>query len=231
MEIFYSPTFSESNPVLDEQESSHCIQVLRHRVGDAVDVTDGKGHHFKGSITEAHHKRCRIAVDSVQQVADVFPFLHIAVAPTKNMDRIEWFAEKATEIGVNAISLLLCRHSERKNIRADRVDKVVVSAMKQSQKFFKPQVNDLLDFKKFVTQPFDGLKLIAHCHEGEKQPLKTIYQSGQNALILIGPEGDFSLEEVNMALKNGFVAVSLGDSRLRTETAALVACHTVRVLN
>ena len=231
MELFYSPGFTEAHPVLDEQESSHCVQVLRHRVGDVIDVVDGNGYLFNGVLTEAHPKHCKLEVQSVKHVDDLKPVLHIAVAPTKNMDRIEWFAEKATEIGINALSLILCRHSERKNIRTDRVDKIVVSAMKQSQKFFKPQVGDLIAFKQFIQTPFTGQKFIAHCHPGDKVALKSAYQQGEDVLILIGPEGDFSEEEVQLALKNGFIPVSLGESRLRTETAALVACMTIRLIN
>ncbi|PZX12243.1 16S rRNA (uracil1498-N3)-methyltransferase [Breznakibacter xylanolyticus] len=231
MELFYTPGFSEQHPVLDEQESNHCIQVMRHRLGDALMVVDGLGTCYWGVVAEAHHKRCRVSIERVERMEPMQPRIHIAVAPTKNMDRIEWFAEKATEIGVHELSFILCRHSERKNLRADRIDKVVVAAMKQSQKMFKPVVNDAVDFTSFVNRPFAGKKFIAHCHGGSKQPLRTACGTGENVLVLIGPEGDFSEHEVDMAINKGFEPISLGNSRLRTETAALVACHTVRLMN
>jgi len=147
------------------------------------------------------------------------------------MDRIEWFVEKATEIGIDSITCLNCRFSERKEIKPARLEKILVSAMKQSQKATLPILTGMTDFKTFVNQPFYGRKFIAHCEDGDKQLLKQIYKPGENALILIGPEGDFSPEEIALALQNGFEPISLGESRLRTETAALVACHTIHVLN
>ena len=156
----------------------------------------------------------------------------MAVAPTKNMDRIEWFAEKATEIGIDALTLLRCRYSERKEVKTERVQKILVSAMKQSLKATLPELTPMTDFKQFVSLPFDGQKFIAYCGEAQdKKILKQLYRPGTNALILIGPEGDFSEEEVALAFENGFLPVSLGESRLRTETAALTACHTIHVLN
>ena len=157
--------------------------------------------------------------------------IHIAVAPTKNMDRIEWFAEKATEIGLDAITFVNCRFSERKVVKCDRVERIVVSAMKQSLKYSKPVVGEMIDFKKFISEERAGEKYIAHCYEGEKQLLKDLHEPGKDATILIGPEGDFSPEEVKMAMDAGFKPVSLGNSRLRTETAALVACHTLMLKN
>ena len=157
--------------------------------------------------------------------------IHIAVAPTKNMDRIEWFAEKATEIGLDALTFVNCRFSERKVIKTERVERIVVSAMKQSLKYSKPVVDEMVDFKKFVSQERAGEKYIAHCYDGEKNMLKDIHQPGCDATVLIGPEGDFSPEEVKMAMEAGYKPVSLGNSRLRTETAALAACHILMLKN
>ena len=153
------------------------------------------------------------------------------MAPTKNMDRMEWFVEKATEIGIDTITCLNCRFSERKEVKTARLEKILVSAMKQSQKATLPRLNGMTDFKRFISEPFDGRKFIAHCEEEEKPLLRRVYHPGENALILIGPEGDFSTEEIRLAKENGFEAISLGESRLRTETAALVACHTIHILN
>ncbi|MDD7722444.1 MAG: RsmE family RNA methyltransferase, partial [bacterium] len=157
-------------------------------------------------------------------------YLHIAVAPTKNMDRMEWFAEKATEIGIDEINCLNCRFSERKEVKPQRLEKILVSAMKQSQKATLPLLHGMTDFRTFVKQPFEGQKFIAHCEAGEKPLLSKVYHPGERVLILIGPEGDFSPEEIALAQEQGFQPISLGPSRLRTETAALAACHTIRLL-
>ena len=158
--------------------------------------------------------------------------LHIAIAPTKNIDRIEWFAEKCTEIGIDAITLLHCRYSERKEVKNERIEKIIISAAKQSLKATLPALSGITDFKKFITQPFDGDKYIAHCYDQEnKILLKNACKPGTNTLVLIGPEGDFSTEEVEAAIAGGFIPVSLGNSRLRTETAGVVACHTLQLIN
>lgn len=231
MQIFYTPDIAV-NPELPEEEAGHCIRVLRLTEGDEILVTDGKGTFYKAAISRAHHKHCEVSILESWQQPALWNFrLHIAVAPTKNMDRMEWFAEKATEIGIDAITCLNCRFSERREIKPARLEKILISAMKQSQKATLPQLEGMTDFKSFVNQSFDGRKFIAHCEDGDKTLLKQTYRPGENALVLIGPEGDFSLEEIELALKKGFEPISLGDSRLRTETAALVACHTIHVLN
>lgn len=231
MQIFYTPDIA-LRAELPEEEAGHCIRVLRLTEGDEILLTDGKGMFYKAAISRAHPKHCEVDIlESWQQPALWNFHLHIAVAPTKNMDRMEWFAEKATEIGIDAITCLNCRFSERKEVKPARLEKILVSAMKQSQKATLPVLTGMTDFRTFVTQPFDGRKFIAHCEEGDKKLLKQLYQPGENALVLIGPEGDFSPEEIELALKNGFLPISLGESRLRTETAALVACHTIHVLN
>ena len=231
MQIFYTPDISV-NPELPEEEAGHCIRVLRLTEGDEILLTDGQGFFYKAAISRAHHKHCEVNILESWKQPALWNFkLHIAVAPTKNMDRMEWFVEKATEIGIDAITCLNCRFSERKEIKPARLEKILVSAIKQSQKATLPHLEGMTEFKKFVTTPFEGRKFIAHCEEGEKQLLKQTYKPGENALILIGPEGDFSPEEIKLALENGFEPISLGESRLRTETAALVACHTIHVLN
>ena len=231
MQIFYTPDIAV-NAELPEEEAGHCIRVLRLTEGDEILLTDGKGFFYKAAISRAHPKHCEVSLlESWNQPALWNCRIHIAVAPTKNMDRMEWFAEKATEIGIDAITCLHCRFSERKDVKISRLEKILVSAMKQSQKATLPQLEGMTDFKTFVCRPFTGRKFIAHCEEGEKTLLKQTYHIGEDALILIGPEGDFSSEEIKLALENGFEPISLGESRLRTETAALVACHTIHVLN
>lgn len=229
--IFYAPNILEDS-TLPEDESSHCIKVLRKKEGDTIFITDGNGHFFDATIVSAHTKHC--VVDIVETIDEPKPWhniLQIAFAPTKNLDRIEWFAEKSTEIGIDRITPLLSRYSERKEMKLPRIEKILVSAMKQSQKAYLPILDEMISFSEFIKLPFDGQKFIAHCYSGEKQLLKNAYRIGGNVLILIGPEGDFSEKEVDEALKCGFTPISLGNSRLRTETAALVACHTIQILN
>lgn len=231
MQIFYAPDI-RINPELPEEEAGHCVRVLRLSEGDEILVADGKGEFHQAVIRRAHPKHCEVEILKSWSPAPLWPaYLHIAVAPTKNMDRMEWFAEKATEIGIDAITFLCCQFSERREIKTARIEKILVSAMKQSQKARLPQLGEMTPFKTFVRQPFEGRKFIAHCEDGGKRSLKSLLGPGENALILIGPEGDFSPEEIQMALDNGFEPISLGDSRLRTETAALVACMTARLAN
>lgn len=232
MHLFYTPDILE-NPELPEEEAGHCLRVLRLETGDEVTLTDGKGRFYRAEISAAGGKRCRVkVVDSTTQEPLWKGRLHIAMAPTKNMDRVEWFAEKATEIGFDELTFLNCRFSERKVIKTERVDKIVVSAMKQSLKARKPAVNGMTGFARFVAG--EGLprqRFICHCYEGEKPLLKDALAPGEDALVLVGPEGDFSREEVALAESNGFRPVSLGQSRLRTETAALVAVHLMNLAN
>lgn len=229
--IFYAPDI-KTDSELPREEALHCVRVLRKVEGDSILITDGKGHYYDAEITVANQKHCIVEItNTIEEVKAWSFFLQIAFAPTKNIDRIEWFAEKATEIGIDRFSPLLCKHSERKDIKIARIEKILVSAMKQSQKAYLPILDELQSFAEFVKQPFDGRKFIAHCEEGVKPLLKEIYKLNENVLVLIGPEGDFSPEEIRIAIENGFEAISLGNSRLRTETAALVACHTIHVLN
>lgn len=229
--VFYAPHI-RINPVLPEDESGHVIRVLRLNKGDEIRITDGTGFFYRAIITGPHPKHCEVKIITTEQQTPLWSFqIHIAVAPPKPIDRMEWFVEKATEVGIDVITCLNCRFSERHEIKEARLEKILISAMKQSQKAQLPLLKGMTDFSDFINQPFDGLKFIAHCEEGEKPLLQQIYHCGKNALILIGPEGDFSPEEITLAIQKGFRPVSLGKSRLRTETAAFVACHTIHLLN
>jgi 16S rRNA (uracil1498-N3)-methyltransferase len=229
--LFYAPDIA-AIPELPEDESQHCMRVLRLKTDDLITITDGKGFFYTASIVNVHSKHCQVKVmKQWSQLPTQACRIHIGIAPTKNMERMEWFVEKATEIGIETITPLYCCHSERKEIKLQRLYKIAVSAMKQSQKASLPQINEMIDFQKFISQDFIGVKMIAHCATSHRQPVKNIYKPNQQALILIGPEGDFSYEEINAALFAGYASVSLGESKLRTETAALVACHTVHLLN
>lgn len=232
MHLFYTPDLRDETYRLSEEESKHCIRVLRLNEGDTLFLVDGKGLFCEATIITAHPKACLLKIaDKKYNYGKRNYHLEIAVSPTKNIDRYEWFLEKATEIGIDVIIPLISRHSERKEIKPERLEKVMVSAMKQSIKAFLPQLKPIQTFKETIKSSFDGLKFIAHCNAGDKVLLRDAVVKGAAILILIGPEGDFSAEEVEMAVKEGFIPVSLGDSRLRTETAALVACHTVNLIN
>lgn len=238
--IFYTPDIASRPTELPTEEAGHAVRVLRMKEGDPLLLTDGKGTFYDAHITLSSPKHCLYAIDRSWPDHKLWQgSIHLAVAPTKNMDRMEWFAEKATEIGVDGIHLMLCDNSERKVVKTERLEKIVVSAMKQSHKAFKPEVEPLTPFKQLVNRPFKGQKFIAHCYspeEIEEASSESIHLSGRNflgdllepdgdALVLIGPEGDFSINEVNEAIQQGFQPISLGKSRLRTETAALVAVH------
>lgn len=230
MAIFYTPDI-RTNPCLSEEESVHCVRVLRLGEGAEIDLIDGVGNFYKARIVQAHPKHCMVEV--LEILPDKTPpfMAHIAMAPTKNFDRTEWFVEKATEVGIGGFHFITSQHSERKQLKLERVEKIVVSALKQSVKALKPQIGDWMDFKRFVAQPFDGQKYICHCNPGEKPLLNNVCRPCTPVLVLIGPEGDFSPEEVAFAQEHGFQAVSLGDTRLRTETAAFVAAHVVCLKN
>lgn len=231
MHVFYTPDIQQ-NSELPEEEAQHCTRVLRLTTGDEITLTDGKGNFYQAEITAATNKRCFVSIKETVFQEPLWPcHLHIAMAPTKNMDRNEWFAEKATEIGFDELTFLNCRFSERKVIKTERIEKILVSAIKQSLKARLPRLNEMIDFDTFISQEFSGQKFIAHCYEGEKPLLKDSLRKGEDALILIGPEGDFSKEEVEKAVQKGFIPISFGKSRLRTETAALVACHTMNLIN
>ncbi|MBE9487829.1 MAG: 16S rRNA (uracil(1498)-N(3))-methyltransferase [Bacteroidetes bacterium] len=233
MRLFYCPDIEDKVVyTLPKEESGHCVRVLRKKNGDTIDVIDGKGGLYKATIIDNSSNKCVVQPLLVKKVESQLPYnCHIAIAPTKNIDRVEWFLEKATEIGISEVSFLLCDHSERKVIKFERAEKVVISAVKQSLKMYVPKLHDLSSFKDFINQDFGDMpRYIAHCDDSfERVPLKSVV--GADSLILIGPEGDFSPEEVKLALQKGFISISLGDSRLRTETAALYAVSIVSILS
>jgi 16S rRNA (uracil1498-N3)-methyltransferase len=234
MQLFYTPDIdaASSTYFLNEEESKHGIRVLRLQAGDQVQLIDGKGNFYTAAITDAHPKRTQLQIVSVQKEFNKRNhYLHIAVAPTKNIERLEWFLEKATEIGIDEISLIICQRSERKEAKVERLNKIITAAIKQSIKAYHPVLNEPVHLSKLLPTKFNGQKLIAHCEPGGKQALKELVKPEGKYLILIGPEGDFSPKEIEDALKNDFKAITLGESRLRTETAALEACFEVNFLN
>lgn len=232
MHLFYTPDINGNTYTLNADESKHCIRVLRLTKGDVISIVDGKGSFYTCRIVEASPKGCRVECDERVENYGKRPFrLHIAVAPTKNIDRTEWMLEKCTEIGMDEVTMMNTRHSERKIVKDERMEKVLVSAMKQSVKAYLPRLNPMIDFDSFIASCNETHKFIAHCNPGEKKRLDEVYVAGEDAVILIGPEGDFSEEEVQCALKKGFVPITLGESRLRTETAGIVACHSINFLN
>lgn len=232
MQLFYVPTISGAEVILDETESKHAVRVLRLSEGDEIELVDGKGGFYKAKITSAHPKKCKLSIVESETGFGKKDFrLHIAIAPTKNIDRTEWFLEKCTEIGIDEITPLLSEHSERKVIKPERLEKILVSAMKQSVKAYLPKLNELTKLSDLLQQSKEPKKFIAHCNDGNKPHLKDVVKQGDDVLILIGPEGDFSPEEVEQAKKKGFEEISLGSARLRTETAGVVACHIVNLAN
>ena len=232
MYLFYTPNITnEKEYTLDEAESKHAIRVLRLQENDIITLIDGKGNYYTTTIIDAHPKKCTAKITGKRIEENKLPKIHIAIAPTKNNERLEWFTEKSTEIGISEITPIICNHSERKKIKEGRLIKTAVSAMKQALKATLPTINDSTSFNKLIIQSYQGKKYIAHCYKEEKMLLKNCYTPGENVLILIGPEGDFSKEEVDLAIKNGFEPVSLGTSRLRTETAGIIACHTINLMN
>lgn len=233
MQLFYAPEINEGNFTLPPDEAHHCLHVLRHRQGDAIWIIDGKGGLYKAIITQANPKNCSFSIEQ-KEFPDPIPAvnLHMAVALTKNADRWEWFVEKATEIGVSSITPLLSARTERKHLRTERLNKILITAVKQSVKATVPVLNPLIDFASFIkTQQINpGAKYIAYIDDNN-QTLSKVYTKGTNATMLIGPEGDFSPDEVNMAIAAQYQPVSLGKSRLRTETAAISVCQTIALLN
>jgi 16S rRNA (uracil1498-N3)-methyltransferase len=230
--LFYTPDIQSDHYTLPEDESKHCTRVLRLQHGDTVYLIDGRGGMYTAIIQDAHQKRCQLQVIDKQVAYGQLPYyVHIAVAPTKNIDRMEWFVEKAVEIGVSAITFLECEHSERKQLRLDRIEKIAVSAMKQSKKGYMPLINEMTPYEHFIRTCIPDDTFIAHLENDATKSIKDYYKSNRQHCILIGPEGDFSPGEIQAAYALGIRPVTLGQSRLRTETAALVACHTLNVLH
>ena len=233
MQLFYAPEISFPRYTLPEEESKHCVRVLRMGVGDELHITDGQGMLHRCKVVDDNAKRCVVEIVESTQAEPLPYHLVMAVAPTKNIDRYEWFLEKATEVGVGEIYPIESEHSERRQIKHERELKVITSAVKQSLKMYHPTLHELTPFKQVVAMPFEGDKYIAHCNStlGERPYLGKLLKKGGRMLILIGPEGDFSPEEITFAVQNGFKPISLGDQRLRTETAAVAATMIVSTIN
>lgn len=230
--MFYSPGIDGHLHTLNKDDSNHLVRVLRIQKGDKAYVTNGTGLIFECVVTDPNPKSCQLEIIHQEAGDDQRDYqLRIAIAPTKNINRFEWFLEKCTEIGIDRISPILTEHSERKIIKKERLNRVITAAVKQSLKSFHPELDTLKNFRDFVKQPFSGQKFIAYVDKYVKDELLTICKPNTDTLILIGPEGDFSPEEIEFAIENGFTPVKLGRSRLRTETAGVVACHTVHLVN
>ena len=229
MQLFYNPDIDLSTETFffDKEESGHIVKVMRRNSGDILMVTNGLGQLFTTEIVLASSSKCMVKVNSFANQESIGYEIHIAVAPTKMNDRYEWFLEKATEIGITEITPIICERSERKTVKNERFDKIILASMKQSASCYLPKINEAIALKDFLEKEFEGQKFIAHCEDSEKKLLKNVLTKNLHTLILIGPEGDFTENEIKLAKNNNFIAVSLGNSRLRTETAAVVACHTV----
>lgn len=238
MQLFYAPDITPPLYTLNEEESKHCVKVLRLGEGDTLHVTDGKGNMHHCRVVTANAKHCTIEIISTEEEFEKMPYeLTMAVAPTKNIERFEWFLEKSTEVGVTRFVPIVCDHSERRIIKHDREERVITSAVKQSLKAYHPTLDELTPVRKLIDEPFEGAKFIAHCDSSfdekgfERAYLPSIIKKNEKILILIGPEGDFSPEEITFALENGFRPISLGQQRFRTETAAVAATVMVAVCN
>ncbi len=231
MHLFYEPEILKNGGKLSEEESRHCVKVLRHKAGDAVQIINGKGVRATGIITDASPRQCVVEIESMEEQTTPAFTIHIAIAPTKSIDRFEWFLEKATELGVDTITPLLCHHSERRQIKPPRLEKVITAATKQSLRLWRPVLKPMITFNQFLSAAHNEPHLfIAHCTKDNRQELAHALKETTlgSVLILIGPEGDFSSEEIEHALQKGFVPVSLGANRLRTETAGIAACNMVK---
>jgi 16S rRNA (uracil1498-N3)-methyltransferase len=233
MQLFYNSEIKKSDKTFffDKEESKHIVKVLRKKEGDKVFITNGLGYLFESEIIMASEKKCEVKITKETfQEPNTF-YTHIAVAPTKMNDRLEWFLEKATEIGIHEITPIICDHSERKVYKIDRAEKIIQAAMKQSLHYYIPKINEPVSLSQFIKSNITGQKIIAHCEETDKKSFKNEVKRDEKITILIGPEGDFSTKEINFAIENKFIPVTLGNTRLRTETAALVACHTIALIN
>lgn len=234
MQLFYNPTITTETKqlVFDKTESRHIIKVLRKKEGDILHITNGNNDLFYTEIVLADDKKCLVnIIKHERKITGRNYYLHIAIAPTKNIDRLEWFLEKATEIGIDEISPIICSNSERKILKTDRLQKIIQAAMKQSLKFKLPKLNEPLSFTEFINQKKEGHNYIAHCEEQDKQSFAKQIELNSKTTILIGPEGDFSTKEIEAALAKNYIPVSLGNSRLRTETAGVVATQTIALIH
>ncbi|MBQ9470918.1 MAG: 16S rRNA (uracil(1498)-N(3))-methyltransferase [Bacteroidales bacterium] len=233
MPIFYDPTLSPTatHHTLNEEESWHCVKVLRMGAGQPISLIDGRGTLYEARIESAHPARCQVSIEQTHpNHGHRNVHVHIAIAPPKNIERLEWCIEKCTEIGIDSITPLLCERSERREVKPERLQRVMVAAVKQSRKAYMPTLNPMVRLTHFVTQPHSGGLFIAHCNAPSLPPLRQLIGQQRSCAVLIGPEGDFSPHEVAMAEQHGFKSVSLGPSLLRTETAGLVACHLANLM-
>jgi len=233
MQIFYAPGINGNIHVLDERESGHCIRVLRLKNGSRVRLVDGTGSLFEGYVSDPDPRSCVITITSVSRDFEKRNYrLHIAISPIKNHDRLEWFIEKSVEIGIDEITPLICRNTEKPGIKSDRLNNIIISAMKQSIKALRPVLNEAVSFSGFQKLDIGGIRMIGHCNLNEmRNGIAGVYRKGEDAVILIGPEGDFTEEEISEAVGNGYKPVHLGPSRLRTETAGIAACHSIYFIN
>jgi 16S rRNA (uracil1498-N3)-methyltransferase len=233
MQVFYAPGIKGKVHILGEKESGHCIRVLRMKKNTPVKLIDGRGNLYEGFVSVPDPKGCEISITGITADFERRPYkLHIAISPLKNPERFEWFIEKSVEIGIDEITPLICRNSEKKSVKPERINNIIVSAMKQSLKTVLTSFNDPVEFSEFVTRKNDCKKIISHCSARfDRRAISDLYVREDDALILIGPEGDFSDDEISLALNNGFKSAHLGKSRLRTETAGIAACHSIYFMN
>jgi 16S rRNA (uracil1498-N3)-methyltransferase len=232
MQLFYTPDISQDFYTFSKHESQHCIKVLRKKNNDIIHLVDGKGKLYTAIIIDSNPKACKIEITKIEnEYQKPNHYIHIAVAPTKNTDRLEWFLEKATEIGINEITPIICSRSERKVVKLDRLNKILVAAMKQSTKAYLPKLNEAISFNDFIKIKREENKFIANCFDIERKELNEFNLKENKSLVLIGPEGDFTEQETQTAKDSEFQSIKLGKSRLRTETAALIACHTINLQN
>lgn len=231
MQLFFVTTITDNIAYLSPEECTHCVRVLRHKLGDILTLIDGKGGFYKGKLIIAEPKKCALEiVETILGYEKRKQNLHIAIAPTKNMDRLEWFVEKVVEIGVEEITFIATNRTERSIVKIERLEKIAMSAAKQSVKAYLPKINPLTKLKDFVKKDFEGNKFIAHLANDNRKSFKEEVAKADSNLILIGPEGDFTVQEIEAALKANFIPVTLGETRLRTETAAMFACAVAAVV-
>ena len=230
--VFYEPGLKADTTFLNKEESHHCVKVLRLKEGDKLYITNGKGLFCEARLVKTDPKACLVHItESYTSYGKRSFSLHIAIAPTKSIDRFEWFLEKATECGADIITPVLCKYSERKVIKPGRLEKVMIAAMKQSGRAYLPVMKPFVKFSEFIDQHNDGECFIAHCAKGKKHSIFELIKKGKDITIAIGPEGDFSEDEISQATIKGFKAISIGEHRLRTETAAIAACVQINAIN
>jgi 16S rRNA (uracil1498-N3)-methyltransferase len=233
MQVFYAPEIAGDQFTLDRNESKHLIRVLRMKPGTPVNLIDGRGNLYEGIISDPDPVNCTIKIKSVLHDFEKRNYrLHIAISPLKNPERFEWFIEKAVEIGIDEITPLICRNTEKPGIKPERIRNLIISAMKQSLKAMEPQLNEAISFMDFLSKAHQGKLMMAHCHPDIKRDkISDVYTRGEDAVIMIGPEGDFSMEEIEKGMSKYFTHIHLGTSRLRTETAGIAACHSIYFIN